>query len=127
MAPTDTATAVMNIAHNPASSTSPNVQNGTNIASILMLANGPYEQYAPILTSAPNDLTLGLTFTSDSIANATAVAIDGSGNAWIASQPSSSAGASVVEISNPMTMQANNNTYPVVYTPQTEPDSISVD
>ncbi len=127
VAPTDTATAVMNIAHNPASSTSANIQNGTNIASILMLANA-YVQYAPILTSAPNDLTLGLTFTDSSFAYPTALAIDGSGNAWIASQQSSSVPTgSVVEIANPKAMLANNLTYPVVYTPQTEPESIAVD
>jgi streptogramin lyase len=127
--PTDTATAVMNIAHNPANSTSAGIQNGTNIVSIIGLALN-YQQYGPILdpTSPPNDLTLSLTFSDGGIADPYAVAIDGSGNAWIASQPSSSAGASVVEIANPTSMLANNVTYPVEYPPQTtEPDSIAVD
>lgn len=128
VAPTSTAAAVMNIAHNPASSTSPEIQNGTNIASIINLSQA-YQQFGPSLTSAPNDLTLGLTFTSSSIANATALAIDGSGNAWIASQQSSSVPTgSVVEIANPTAMLASLVTYPIVYTPQTtEPDSIAVD
>jgi hypothetical protein len=52
VAPTDTATAVINIAHNPANSTSPNIQNGTNIASIMTLGQ-EYQQYAPILPPPP--------------------------------------------------------------------------
>lgn len=129
VAPIDTATAAMNIAHNPANSAAAGIQNGTNIANILYLAN-KYQQFSPILSVSPNDLTLGLTFSGSNshIANATALAIDGSGNAWIASQQSPSLpNGSVVEIANPTTMQANGLTYPVVYTPQVEPDSIAVD
>jgi hypothetical protein len=129
VAPTDTATAIVNIAHNPANSTSVGIQNGTNIGSILSLAQN-YKQFLPILdpTSPPNDLTLGLTFTDSNFGNPTALAIDGSGNAWIASQTSSSLPTgSVVEIANPATMLANNATYLTLYTPLTEPDSITVD
>ncbi len=74
-------------------------------------------------------MTLGLTFTDSNFGYPTALAIDGSGNVWIASQQSSSLPTgSVVEIANPMSMLANNMTYPVVYTPQTtEPESIAVD
>lgn len=129
LAPTDTATAVMNIAHNPASSTSPNIQNGTNITSIMTLASR-YVQFTPNLpsTPAPNDLTLSLAFSNGGIANAVAVAIDGSGNAWIASQPSSNGSSSVVEIASPTNMQLNDVTYPVDYPPSTgEPFSIAVD
>jgi hypothetical protein len=128
VAPTDVAAAVMNIAHNPANSTPPGIQNGTNIAAIMALIPDGYEPYTPVLTSAPNDLTLGLTFYGGSIAYPTALAIDGSGNVWIASQTSSSMpNGSVVEIANPAAMLANNQTYPVVYPPQAEPDSIAVD
>ncbi|MGA7155270.1 MAG: hypothetical protein WBY53_00390 [Acidobacteriaceae bacterium] len=130
VAPTDTASAVINIAHNPANSTSPNIQNGTNIASIWGLALG-YPQYTISTTAAvPNDLTLGLTFINGGLANAFAVAIDGSGNAWIASQPStnSNASSSVVEIASPANMQLNETTYLVDYpTSSGEPYSIAVD
>jgi streptogramin lyase len=133
LAPTDTATAIINIAHNPVSSTSPYIQKGTNIASIISLA-GQYQQYGPILplppAPPPNDLTLGLTFTSSNFGYPTALAIDGSGNAWIASQQFSPSlpNGSVVEIASPTAMFANNVTYPVDYTPQTEePESIAVD
>jgi hypothetical protein len=73
-------------------------------------------------------LTLGLIFTDSNFGNPTALAIDGSGNAWIASQTSSSIPkGSVVEIANPTSMLANNATYSVNYTPHEEPDSIAVD
>lgn len=130
VAPTDAATAIMNIAHNPANSTSPNIQNGTNIASIWSLADNPYAVFTPTLATAPNDLTLGLTFTNSNFGYPTALAIDGSGNAWIASQIQSSSGStgSVVEIANPTSMLANDVTYPVSFTPQSkEPESIAVD
>jgi streptogramin lyase len=130
VAPTDTATAVMNIAHNPANSTSPKIQNGTNIASIWGLALD-YQQYTiSATTAAPNDFTVGLTFSSSNFGYPTALAIDGSGNAWIASQQFSPSlpNGSVVEIASPTAMLANNVTYPVDYTPQTEePESIAVD
>ncbi len=129
VAPTDTATAIMNIAHNPTNSTSAGKQNGTNIASIMTLASDSQQQFTPTLSTAPNDLTLGLTFINGGIANAFAVAIDGSGNAWIASQPStnSNANSSVVEIASPTNM-LNNATYLVDYPPSSgEPYSIAVD
>ena len=126
--PSDTATAVMNIAHAPSSSTSPGTQNGTNITSIMTLSNA-YPQFTPNLQTAPNDLTLGLTFSSNYFGSPTAVAIDGPGNAWIASQPSTSNPViSVAEILNSTAMQVNNQTYGTTYTPATqEPESIAVD
>jgi hypothetical protein len=131
VAPPDVATAVMNIAHNPANSTSPNIVNGTNIGSIMNLASVS-PQFTPVLPSMPipNDLNLGLLFTSSNFGYPTALAIDGSGNAWIASQQFSPSlpNGSVVEIASPTSMLANNVTYPVNYTPQTEePESIAVD
>ncbi len=126
VAPTTTAAAAMNIAHNPASSTAVGIQNGTNIAAIMTLSQA-YVQFTPVLAAAPNDFTLGVTFSGSGIANPSAIAIDGSGNAWIASLRSSNAGASVVEIANPTSMQTNNNTYPVSYIPQDQAYSIAVD
>lgn len=130
VAPTDTATAIMNIAHNPTNSTAAGKQNGTNIASIMSLASDSQQQFTPTLPTAPSDLTLGLTFINGGIANAFAVAIDRSGNAWIASQPStnSNANSSVVEIASPTNMQLNETTYLVDYpTSSGEPYSIAVD
>jgi hypothetical protein len=128
VAPTTTAAAAMNIAHDPASSTAANIQNGTNIASIMNLSNSSSpQQFTPSLTSAPQDLTLSLSFTGSYIGYAYAVAIDGSGDAWVASQSTLNTGPSVVEIANPTSMQANNTTYPVSYPPQADPYSIAVD
>ena len=79
--PTDTATAAINIAHNP----------GVNVAALYGLASS-FAPFAPALTAKPNDFTIALSFTgggleygNGGIANSTSVAIDGSGNAWIAS------------------------------------------
>lgn len=128
VAPTNTAASAMNIAHSPASSMAPGIQNGTDIAFIMSLAQA-YEQFTPILTSAPKDLTLGLTFSGGGIGSPNAIAIDGTGNAWIASMPSTNAnvGASVIEISNPTEMQISNISFPVSYTPLFEAESIAVD
>jgi PKD repeat protein len=71
---TDTATAAINIAHNP----------GSNIAPLYALstANPPFSN---ALTAQPNDFTIGLSFTGGGLnGSATAIAIDGSGNAWVA-------------------------------------------
>ena len=83
-APTDTVTAALNIAHNPAA----NVPALFGIAT----ANSPF---APSLATAPGDFTLSLTFTDSSLNAPAAIAIDGSGNAWIAN----SGAGSVTEFS----------------------------
>jgi hypothetical protein len=72
-APTDTATAAINIAHNPTA----------NIAALYALSTGT-PPFAPALTSAPNDFTVAISFTAGGINTPSSVAIDGSGNAWIA-------------------------------------------
>jgi streptogramin lyase len=87
-----------------------------------------YVQFSPILTTAPSDFTLGVTFASNSFGYPTALALDGSGNAWISSQQTSSLPTgSVVEIANPTAVLSNNMTYPVRYAPHSEPYSIAVD
>jgi hypothetical protein len=73
VAPTDTATAAINIAHNP----------GANIAALYALPNAA-APFTPTLTSQPNDFNLPLVFSGYGLADPVAVAIDGSGNAWIA-------------------------------------------
>ncbi len=73
-APTDTATAAINIAHNP----------GANIAALYALgaASPPF---APALTAQPNDFIIGLGFTGGGLALGynNRIIIDSAGNAWI--------------------------------------------
>jgi hypothetical protein len=70
--PTDTATAAINIAHNP----------GSNIAALCSIL--PYCWDAP--GALPNDFTIGIAFTGGGMSQPWTIAIDGSGNAWIGSQ-----------------------------------------
>jgi sugar lactone lactonase YvrE len=70
--PTNTATAAINIAHNP----------GTNVANLFPLQVG-VAPFQPALTTAPNDFSLAISFTGSSLNICNAVAIDASGNAWI--------------------------------------------
>ncbi|HWW22570.1 MAG TPA: NHL repeat-containing protein [Edaphobacter sp.] len=71
-APLDTATAVLNIAHNPAA----------NPAALFTLAtaNAPYQ---PALTAAPNDWTLAITFYAPNMAGPYYPAFDSAGNLWV--------------------------------------------
>jgi hypothetical protein len=75
---TDTATATINIAHNP----------GASIANLygLQVATSPFPNE---LTSQPNDFTIGLSFTGGGLTGPNSIAIDASGNAWIADYGSS--------------------------------------
>jgi NHL repeat len=70
--PSDTATAALNIAHNP----------GANIANLYALqsATSPFQ---PDLGSAPNDWTISLLFTGGGMAMPGQLAIDAAGNVWI--------------------------------------------
>ena len=70
--PSDTATAAINIAHNP----------GANVASLyaLVTAQAPF---GSTLGAQPNDFTVGLQFTGGGLNDPYDIAIDGSGNAWI--------------------------------------------
>jgi hypothetical protein len=86
--PSETATAAINIAHNP----------GANIAALYTLSTAT-PPFAPALTLQPNDFTVGLNFTGGGLATAVAgfyIAIDGSGNAWIVNGRTST----VTELSN---------------------------
>ena len=75
--PTDTATAAINIAHNPVA----------NVSTIFAIPT-PTPPFAPALPSSPvpNDLTIGLNFTGGGLKVPTSIAIDGSGNAWISNE-----------------------------------------
>ncbi len=77
-APTDTATAAINIAHNP----------GANIATLYGLAGST--AFTPVLTAVPNDFTMELTFAGGGLnGGAGGIAVDGGGNVWIYDSASS--------------------------------------
>jgi len=82
--PTDTATAAINIAHNP----------GANVATVYGLASSAV--FTPKLTTQPNDFTVELNFTGGGVSEPWGLAIDGSGNAWVANV----SGNSVSELSS---------------------------
>jgi sugar lactone lactonase YvrE len=83
--PADTATAAINIAHNPWANT---------VSLFLIVANSP--PYVPALGAAPNDFTMALSFTGGGLNAPAGIAIDGSGNAWMANAN----GNSVTELSS---------------------------
>jgi streptogramin lyase len=84
---TDTAGAAIYIAQHPAS----------NVAAIFALATANGSPWQPILTAAPNDWTISITYTGGGIKKATyveegyTVAIDAAGNVWNANYSSSAA------------------------------------
>jgi sugar lactone lactonase YvrE len=80
---TDTATAAINIAHNP----------GSNVAALFQLASST-PPFAPGLSTQPNDFTIAIKYSGNGISTPQAIAIDGSGNEWIAN-----ANNSVTELS----------------------------
>ncbi|HUO33221.1 MAG TPA: NHL repeat-containing protein [Bryobacteraceae bacterium] len=71
--PLDTATAAVNIAHNP----------GANVAKLFAL-QGSSPPFVNDLSSAPNDFTIGIAFTQSSwFLEPHGVAIDGTGDVWV--------------------------------------------
>jgi len=76
--PTETATAAINIAHNPSA----------NVDALWGLISGT-PAFGSGLTAEPNDFTLGLQFTSGGLNAPNAIAIDGSGNVWAANSGTS--------------------------------------
>ncbi len=77
--PTDTATAAINIAHNP----------GANVTALYNLSTAQ-APFAPVLASAPNDFTVGIQFTGGGLDDPQSIAIDGSGDVWTANNGNSS-------------------------------------
>jgi hypothetical protein len=71
--PSDTATAAINIAHNP----------GANVASLMGLPTGQ-APFSPSLSSNPNDFSVGIEYSGGGLNDPLAIAIDASGYAWIA-------------------------------------------
>jgi PKD repeat protein len=88
--PTDTATAAINIAHNP----------GANIAALYGMAG--LAVFTPKLTAQPNDFTVALNFTGGGLNASTGLSVDGSGNVWVANPTHSTngTGSSVTELSS---------------------------
>ncbi|MDE1160814.1 MAG: NHL repeat-containing protein [Acidobacteriaceae bacterium] len=76
---TDTATEAIYIAHNPGVAVSTVYDNITSTP-----------PYAPSLSSQPNDFTVAIRYTDSNISAPSAVAIDASGDAWIANKGSNS-------------------------------------
>jgi hypothetical protein len=76
--PSDTATAAINIAHNPAS----------NVATLYTLALAGTPSFSPGLSAAPNDFTVGLQFSGGGLTESQRIVIDGSGDAWVANASS---------------------------------------
>lgn len=71
-APANTAAAVLNMAHNP----------GLNVAALFKIAaaNSPYQ---PMLSAAPSDWTLSVTFFSNNMPGPYYPAVDSQGNLWV--------------------------------------------
>ena len=67
----DTASAMIAIAHSPASA-----------VSMLFAQQSSTPPFTPYLTTAPNDFTLGLVFTGGGINETNGVAVDAMGNVW---------------------------------------------
>lgn len=84
-APTDTVTALANVAQNPA----------LNVSALFNLA-AAQPAYMPSLTQAPNDWLLAVKYKTAGISSPSAVAADGSGNIWVTNK----GGNSMVELSH---------------------------
>jgi hypothetical protein len=78
--PTDTATAAINIAHNPSA----------NITQLYALATAspPFTG----LSAQPNDFTVGISFSGGGLNSPYAIAIDSTGNAWVTNIPGATGG-----------------------------------
>ena len=84
---TETASAAINIARNPELTT-------TAIGGLFMLQSG-FTDFQPSLSTAPNDFTIAITYTGGGLAGPAGLAIDRSGNVWVAN----SSGTSISEFS----------------------------
>jgi hypothetical protein len=86
--PSDTATAAINIAHNP----------GANIAALYGLSTAD-PPFGSALGAQPNDFTISLSISTPGVLGLDALVIDGLGNAWFVNSGSGS-GAFLSEYSN---------------------------
>ncbi len=88
-APTNTIQGVLNVARNPAN----------NVSALYALGSGT-PPFQPTLSPAPNDWTLGVNFTGSGLSNPQGMAIDGSGNVWIANNGTAPNTSSITELSS---------------------------
>ncbi len=70
--PTDTVSALLNIAKNP----------GANVPALFALSQGA-AAFGPVLDAAPNDWTVAITFFAENMAGAYFPAFDSAGNLWV--------------------------------------------
>jgi sugar lactone lactonase YvrE len=80
-APSDTASAMIDIAHNP----------GANVADLFNLPPA-IAPFSPSPSTQPNDFTIAITFTAG-LSAPSGLAVDGLGNVWVANQGSSTISA----------------------------------
>jgi hypothetical protein len=99
-APTNTLQAVINIAAHPAQ------QVGT-----LFALSPPTPPFQPTLAAAPNDWTLAVDYTGGGLSNPRAIAIDSSGDIWLANNGSGPNTSSVTEFSNTGAILSGANGY----------------
>ncbi|WP_263369663.1 NHL repeat-containing protein [Granulicella cerasi] len=71
--PTDTATAAINIAHNP----------GSNTSALYGLQTGVGTAFLPHLTAAPNDFALPVSYTGGGLNGGFMTVVDATGNVWV--------------------------------------------
>ena len=117
-APTDTATAAINIARYPAGNystfTSSNIQTNM-VANLFALPTGT-QPYSPNLANPPNDFTIVINYpltavsgyptaTNSLLGNAESIAIDSTGEVWVSAQTSR-----VIVRMNPLGMVDSSNT-----------------
>jgi hypothetical protein len=105
-APSDTATAAMNIAQHPGGNVA-NVSNA-NYALYLYDLQALSPAFPNALASAPTDWTLAINYTTGGLASPQSVAVDGLGNVWVTNKPTTGTG-SVTEL----TVAANATSTPV--------------
>ncbi len=100
--PTDTATAAINMAHNPVA----------NIAALYALSTAT-PPFAPALSAQPNDFTIGLNFAGGGLLGCQNIAIDGTGNAWVANRasPLNDGVYTITELSSSGSFQSGANGY----------------
>jgi streptogramin lyase len=75
--PAETATAALNIAHNP----------GTNVTNLYAIST-PTAAFAPALNIEPSDFSIALLLTGGGLQTPYNLAIDGAGNAWVTNSSS---------------------------------------
>lgn len=78
--PTDTATAALNIAHNPT----------LHVSTLYGLAPAVGAPFQPTLAAAPNDFSIAISYTGGGLDYCEGLAVDASGNIWVANNTSNS-------------------------------------